>query len=122
MRSLLLGTALGLLLAGAALAQTPTQGSHQATNPGQTSQSSSQTSQPSQTPANGPLTIQKLKSDLQNAGFSDVKVMSEAFVVQAKSKDGNPVVMTIGPHGFSAFEAVQGNGSSAQASAGSSKK
>ena len=110
MRSLLPGTALGLLLAGAALAQTPTQGSHQATNPGQMSQPSSQTSQ---TSANGPLTIQKLKSDLQNAGFSDVKIMSEAFVVQAKSKDGNPVVMTIGPHGFSAFEAIQGTGSSA---------
>ena len=64
------------------------------------------------------MTIQKLKSDLQNAGFSDVKVMAEAFVVQAKTKDGNPVVMTIGPHGFSAFEAVQNanGGSSAQAS------
>lgn len=115
MRSIWLGTALGLLLTGAALAQTPTQGSHPASNPAQTSQTSSQTPQ---TQANGPMTIQKLKSDLQNAGFSDVEIMSEAFVVQAKSKDGNPVVMTIGPHGFSAFEAIQGGGSSAQASTG----
>ncbi len=115
MRNLLFGTVMGFLLTGAALAQTPTQGTHQATNSGQMSQSSPQTSQ---TQANGPLTIQKLKSDLQNAGFTDVKIMSEAFVVQAKSKDGNPVVMTIGPHGFSAFEAIQGSGSSAQASTG----
>jgi hypothetical protein len=110
MRTLLAGTALSLLLTGAALAQgNPSQGSQQATNPSQMSQPSSQAG------ANGPLTVQKLKSDLQNAGFSDVKIMSEAYLVQAKSKDGNPVVMTIGPHGFSAFEAVQGGGSSAQA-------
>ncbi len=117
MRALLLGTAVGILLTATALAQTTSQGSQQqAANPSQMSQPSSQT------PANGPMTIQKLKSDLQNAGFSDVKIMSEAFVVQAKTKDGNPVVMTIGPHGFSAFEAVQNTASSAQASAGNSSK
>lgn len=104
MRILLLGTALSLLLSGAALAQAPAQGSHQAANPGQMAQPSQQP------PANAPMTVEKLKSDLQSAGFSDVKVMAEAFVVQAKTKDGNPVVMTIGPHGFSAFEAVQNTG------------
>lgn len=112
MRTLLLGTAVGLLLTGAALAQSPAPGNHQAANSGQVSQPSSQSA------TNTPITVQKLKSDLQNAGFSDVKVMAEAFVVQAKTKDGNPVVMTIGPHGFSAFEAIQGGGSSAHASTG----
>lgn len=115
MRSLLFGTVLVVALTGAALAQTPGQGTQQA---------AAQASQPSsQTQAN-PMTVQKLKSDLQNSGFSDVKVMAEAFVVQAETKDGNPVVMTIGPHGFSAFEAVQNSngGSSGQASTAHSSK
>jgi hypothetical protein len=109
MRKLLLGTAFGLSLTGAALAQNAAQGNHPA-NPAQAQQSA-------QTPVNAPMTVEKLKTDLQSAGFSDVKVMAEAFVVQAKTKDGNPVVMTIGPHGFSAFEAVEnerGGSSTAQ--------
>src|SRR4051812_40926757 len=44
--------------------------------------------------------IQKIRQNLQNAGFTDVKVVARSFVVQAKSSDGNPVVMTIGPHGM----------------------
>jgi hypothetical protein len=58
---------------------------------------------------------QQIQQDLKNAGFTDVKVVAESFVVQAKSKDGNPVVMTIGPHGMSAFEAMNnGTGSNSQ--------
>ena len=46
--------------------------------------------------------------------------MAELFVVQAKSKDGNPVLMTIGPHGVSVFEAMQsGSGSSDTTTQGS---
>src|SRR5579872_123686 len=59
---------------------------------------------------------QKIKQDLQTAGFTDVKVVAESFVVQAKSKDGDPVVMTIGPHGMSVFEAM--NSSSSGSSSG----
>jgi hypothetical protein len=54
---------------------------------------------------------QKIKQDLQQAGFSDVKVVAESFVVQGKSSDGDPVVMTIGPHGMSVFEAMNPNAS-----------
>jgi len=50
------------------------------------------------------LTIDKLTQDLQNAGFSDVKVLEDAFLVQAKTKDGNPILMTFGPNGMSALE------------------
>ena len=52
--------------------------------------------------------IQKIRQDLQKAGFTDVKVVARSFVVQAKSSDGNPVLMTIGPHGMSVFEAMGG--------------
>jgi hypothetical protein len=50
------------------------------------------------------LTIDKLTQDLQKAGFSDVKVLEDAFLVQAKTKDGNPILMTFGPNGMSALE------------------
>jgi hypothetical protein len=39
-----------------------------------------------------------------------VKVVAESFVIQAKSKDGDPVLMTIGPHGMSVFEAMNTSG------------
>lgn len=54
---------------------------------------------------------QKIQQDLKSAGFTDVKVVAESFVVQAKSKDGDPVLMTIGPHGMSVFEAMNTNNS-----------
>ncbi|WP_271585926.1 hypothetical protein [Bradyrhizobium sp. CCBAU 53415] len=61
---------------------------------------------------------QKIQDDLKKAGFTDIKVVAESFVVQAKTKDGNPMVMTIGPHGMSVFEAMNtsttGSGSSAK--------
>jgi ABC-type glycerol-3-phosphate transport system substrate-binding protein len=71
-------------------------------------------------------TVQKIQDDLKKAGFTDIKVVAESFVVQAKTKDGNPMVMTIGPHGMSVFEAMNatttGSGSSAnsQGTTGSS--
>jgi hypothetical protein len=58
----------------------------------------------SQVPSNSNQKLaaaQKIQQDLKNAGFNDVKVVAESFVVQAKTKDGNPVLMTIGPHGMS---------------------
>lgn len=55
---------------------------------------------------------QKIQKELKSAGFSDINVVAESFVVQAKSPDGDPVVMTIGPHGMSVFEAMKAGGSS----------
>ncbi|UPJ56903.1 hypothetical protein [Bradyrhizobium sp. 192] len=50
--------------------------------------------------------VQKIQDDLKKAGFTDIKIVAESFVVQAKTKDGDPMVMTIGPHGMSVFEAM----------------
>jgi hypothetical protein len=55
------------------------------------------------------LTIDKLTQDLQKAGFTDVKVLEDAFLVQAKTKDGNPILMTFGPNGMSALEVSKTN-------------
>ena len=100
MKRLLTGAAMLILFAGPAFAQAPTSQNHtsaqMSTNP-----NSSQTLAASQ----------KIKKDLQSAGFTDVKVVAELFVVQAKSKDGDPVLMTIGPRGMSVFEAMNGKNS-----------
>jgi hypothetical protein len=60
-------------------------------------------------------TIEKLTQDLQKAGFSDVKVLEDAFLVQAKTKDGNPILMTFGPNGMSALEVSAPNTQNTQA-------
>jgi len=78
-------------------------------------QSGSQPSTTSPTTENTSQNVaaaQKIKQDLSSAGFTDVKVVAESFVVQAKSKDGDPVLMTIGPHGMSVFEAMNTNSNS----------
>jgi hypothetical protein len=96
MKRFLVSAAALALLATPALAQSPTP----------------QTESAPQANANsghGLEAAQKIKQDLQTAGFTDVKVVAESFVVQAKSKNGDPVLMTIGPHGMSIFEAMNGD-------------
>jgi hypothetical protein len=100
------------LLTGSALAQSPSSSQNSQAN-----QNSQTNTQPSQ---QGLAAAQKIKQDLQREGFTDVKIVAESFVVQGKSPDGNPVVMTIGPHGMSVFEAMNVNGSSS-GTVGSSK-
>ena len=56
------------------------------------------------------LTIDKIQQDLQKAGFSDVKVLQDAFLIQAKTKDGNPIMLTVGPNGMSALEMSNSSG------------
>jgi opacity protein-like surface antigen len=97
---ILLAAAALVVLAGPALAQSPQNPSNQ-----QDQQANAQSSQQNLVAA------QKIKQDLQKQGFTDVKIVAESFVVQGKSPDGDPVVMTIGPHGMSVFEAINENGS-----------
>ena len=108
MKSLVIATGVGLALSTAAFAAN----SNQASTPINPQNNASATVQSQNT-----APAEKIKQELQNAGFQDVNVMAEAFVVRAKSKDGDPVVMTIGPHGMTAFEAVNANNASASKSA-----
>jgi hypothetical protein len=88
-----------IALSQAAFAQNQTSTSQAAQQP---SSNSGQNTSPGQ---QNLAAAQKIEQDLKKAGFTDIKVVAESFVVQAKSKDGNPVLMTIGPHGMSVFEA-----------------
>ena len=97
MRNTLFASTLAFALAvsGAAFAQSTTSATSSPSPNTANQQSLGQKSIP---------TIDKVTQDLQKAGFSDVKVLEDAFLIQAKTKDGNPVIMTIGPNGLSAME------------------
>jgi hypothetical protein len=86
------GTAFGQSTTGAANSPLPV-----AANPQKTEQQS-------------PPTIEKITQDLRKAGFSDVKILQDSFLVQAKTKDGNPILMTVGPNGVSALEFSKASG------------
>jgi hypothetical protein len=43
---------------------------------------------------------QKIRDKLTADGFKDVQVVPNSFIVSAKDKDGNPVMMLIGPNGM----------------------
>lgn len=96
------------LLTGSAFAQGS--GTAPSSTPQATTQPPAQQSQ---------AAAQQIQQDLKSAGFTDVKVVAESFVVQAKTKDGNPVLMTFGPHGMSMFEAMQTTGANGTTSGSS---
>jgi hypothetical protein len=59
------------------------------------------TSKPSGTAnPNSPMTRQKMESDLKQAGFTDIRVVPESFLIRATNKDGHPVMMMITPDSF----------------------
>jgi hypothetical protein len=112
MKSVLTAGALVIFLCSPSLAQTIGQANssqmdaasanNDKKGPGDSAEKNDQTQQPN--------AVQKIRQDLQTAGFTDVKIVARSFVVQARTRDGNPVVMTIGPHGMSAFEAMSAPG------------
>jgi hypothetical protein len=46
---------------------------------------------------------------LQNSGFTDIHVMPGSFVIHAKDKDGNPVMMNVSPDSFTEMTEVGSN-------------
>jgi len=53
---------------------------------------------------------QQVTTNLQNSGFTNVKVMPDSFLVQATDKSGNPVTMFIGPNSMTEVTTVGANG------------
>ena len=107
MKFLVTASALAFLM-GPAFAQSSTSPG----SPNAQANQSSSTQNPSDNSStqNSPA-AQKIKQTLEKEGFTDVRVVARSFVVQGKSPDGDPVVMTIGPHGMSVFEAMNATGS-----------
>ncbi len=61
---------------------------------------------------------QQIMGNLQQSGFTDVKVMPDSFLVQAKDKSGNPMTMFIGPNSVTEVSAMTGSGAAIQAGSG----
>jgi hypothetical protein len=82
------------------------------TQPGMmTNQNGSQTNNQTAANASGSMAnMQKMmRSNLEKAGFSDVKIMPESFLVRAKDPQGNPVMMVINPDSFEAVTTIAPN-------------
>ncbi len=122
--------ALGLALAGPAFAQSnpnaggAASGGSQASGSkasgsqasgSQTSSSQSGSGQQSQMQAMG---RDKLRQQLTEAGFRDVKILDTAYLVQARTQDGNDVMMMINPPASGTRTSGAMGGSSATGSSG----
>lgn len=59
----------------------------------------------------------QVKNNLAQAGFSDIRVMPESFLVRAKDQNGNPVMMVINPDSVTAITAASGSEGNANSAA-----
>lgn len=117
--NLLLGSCLGLALAlpGVAVGATNNQSPNEQPNySGQQDYSGRQSTtngQPNDG-ANAQHTAQRLRQSLLRAGFRDVQIMPQSFLVRAKDQDGHPVIMEVNPDSMTAItdlNTAAGNGS-----------
>lgn len=112
--------ALGLALAGPAFAQSTPNAGGAASGGSQASSSQASGSQPgagqqSQMQAMG---RDKLRQQLTDAGFRDVKILDTAYLVQGRTQDGNDVMMMINPPASGTRTSGAMGGSSATGSSG----
>jgi hypothetical protein len=49
---------------------------------------------------------QQIKSNLQEAGFKNIRMMPSSFLVRAEDKNGNPVMMVINPDSVTAVSEI----------------
>ncbi len=97
---LLAGMALSMALAAPALAQ-----STQPTQPAPTG-----TNGPTASTTGGGLAIRsQVKRDLEHAGFTNVQIMPESFLVRATDQHGHPVMMVINPDSVMAVTSLSAN-------------
>jgi len=66
----------------------------------QTQNQESQTQQQNQTIG------QRLRQNLLASGFTDIQLMPSSFLVRAKDRDGNPVMMVINPDSITAVTEI----------------
>jgi hypothetical protein len=111
MRITLIAAAATLLLCQVASAQTaiPGSSSSPAANP------SEGPSVPERNQNQQPIRAQ-IQKNLQSAGFTDIHIMASSFIVRAKDRDGNPVMMVINPDSVTAVTEMGGASSPNQGS------
>jgi hypothetical protein len=115
MRGILLTSVALAMAAAPAFAQTNTPAGPQMNQPGMSSGSGGQMG------SQGAALRQQITQQLSKAGFTDVHVMPESFLVRAKNPQGYPVMMVINPDSVTAVTEVPGQngGKTAQSGTGS---
>lgn len=68
--------------------------------------------------ANHAAIEQHIRADLTKAGFTDIHVMPESFLVRAKNSQGMPVMMVINPDSVTAVTAMGSKGGSSSGNPG----
>jgi hypothetical protein len=98
MRTIAFAIGIALACATTAFAQGPTN---------QSSPNPSAAAQPPghQAQNNQPIR-QQVQDDLARAGYTDIKIMPESFLVRAKDRSGNPVMMIMNPDSVTAITEV----------------
>jgi hypothetical protein len=95
MRTVLMAAAATMLLAQPTMAQNPTPGANPPVAP---------KARPGTTQDQSQQSIRsKIQQNLQAAGFTDIKIMPSSFLVRAKDRDGNPMMMVINPDSVTAI-------------------
>jgi|SwirhisoilCB2_FD_contig_31_34243509_length_437_multi_3_in_0_out_0_1 hypothetical protein len=65
---------------------------------------------------------QELRQKLTRAGYTDVKMVPSSFLVTAKNKSGNPVMMRITPHSMTMLTEIPVNGASGSSKSSSTSE
>jgi hypothetical protein len=99
MQKLPIALTLAVVLAGPTLAQAASESAKMnGQNPSPTASESATANQNTTTQSHNSQSIrQQVENNLKQSGFTDIKVMPESFLVRAKDKSGNPVMMVINP-------------------------
>jgi hypothetical protein len=106
-RTFPLAAAIVFALAGTALSQGA---------PNQLAPNPSAKDQSTQAQSQQPIR-QQVQNNLAQAGYTDIKIMPESFLVRAKDKSGNPVMMVINPDSITAITEVNQRGPATTGSA-----
>ena len=97
-KTTLVAVAILTTVSSAAFAQAASSNSGSASTPATTA-----------TSQNGTNIRQQLTNNLQQSGFTNVKVLPDSFLVQATDKSGNPVTMFLGPNSSTEVTTVGSN-------------
>ncbi len=112
MRSIVLGVGLATMLAVPAFSQTNS--ASQNSNPPTTGSISA----PGQKQNQSANIRQQVQQNLSKAGYTDIKIMPESFLVRAKDPSGNPVMMVINPDSVAALTFAPNNTNNSSGAAG----
>ena len=113
MRTFALAIISAVAIAGTSYAQSPTNqgnGNPAGSNFGNQGQYQGQNQQGQNQQGQNVQAMQRqFRTDLEQAGFTDIRIMPESFLVRAKDKKGNPVMMVINPDSITAITEIQQN-------------